>query len=195
MPSVLKKSRAMNHILIRGRRRSGRSALICSLLRDVTVPVFGYKTVTMGTRPDGYHEIYLYPYGLQNPQKQEANHVADCNTKDRIIHPEVFNTLGVQLLQEPVKGILVMDEIGFMESSAETFCQAILERLDGDIPVLAAVRSGIDTPFLRMVTQHKNAICLEMDPANFEEYECRLRPIIQAWNERFMESNGHAEAY
>ena len=53
----------MEKILLLGRRRSGRSSMIRALLRDAEVPVYGYETVTMGTRPDGYHEIYLYPYG------------------------------------------------------------------------------------------------------------------------------------
>ena len=172
----------MKHILLCGRRRSGRSALIRSLLRDVTVPVFGYETVTMDTRPDGYHEIYLYPDGTENPQRREENHVADCNTRERVIHPEVFDTLGVQLLRQPVKGILVMDEIGFMESGAEEFCRAVLERLDGDTPVLAAVRTGMDTPFLRKVTRHPNVRCLDMDPIRFEEYEHQLRPVVRVWN-------------
>lgn len=173
----------MEHLLLCGRRRSGRSALIRSLLRETWVPVFGYETLTMGTRPDGFHEIYLYPYGTKSPQRREENHVADCNTRERIVHHEVFNQLGVQLLRQPVRGILVMDEIGFMESGAEEFCRAVLERLDGDVPVLAAVRSGVDTAFLRQVTQHPKVRCLEMKPERFEEYEKQLRPIVQTWND------------
>ena len=126
------------HILLCGRRRSGRSTLIHTLLQNVTVPVFGYETITMGTRPDGWHEIYLFPYGTENPQKREENHVADCNTKERVICTAIFDTLGVQLLCAPIQGILVMDEIGFMESGAENFCRTILKRLDGDTPVIRA---------------------------------------------------------
>ena len=182
----------MKPILLCGRRRSGRSALIRALLRDVTVPVFGYETRTMGTCPDGYHEIYLYPYGTKSPQRLEENHVADCNTKERIIRREVFDTLGVQLLRQPIKGVLVMDEIGFMESGAEEFCRAVLERLDGDVPVLAAVRTGMDTPFLRQVMGHPNARCFDMKPERFAEYERQLRPIVQAWNDAIREDSRHA---
>lgn len=180
----------MQHILLCGRRRSGRSALIRALIRDVTAPVFGYETVTMGTRPDGYHEIYLYPYGTEKPQRREENHVADCNTRERVIHSEVFDTIGVQLLRQPINGILVMDEIGFMESGAEAFCRAILERLDGDVPVLAAVRTGMDTPFLREVVQHPKALCLDMNPLRFEAYEQQLKPIVRSWNEQLRKKGG-----
>ena len=125
----------MEHILLCGRRRSGKSAMIRRLLENVRGPVFGYETITMGTRPDGYHEIYLYPYGVEHPERQESNHVADCNTRDRVIHTEVFDTLGVACIRARKAGILVMDEIGFMESEAEAFCHAILEKLDGDLPI------------------------------------------------------------
>ena len=183
------------HILLCGRRRSGRSTLIHTLLQNVTVPVFGYETITMGTRPDGWHEIYLFPYGTENPQKREENHVADCNTKERVICTAIFDTLGVQLLCASIQGILVMDEIGFMESGAENFCRTILKRLDGDAPVLAAVRTGMDTPFLRQVMQHKKAHCIEMRPELFKETEQQLRPIVQAWNDRITEDSRYAQTY
>ena len=182
----------MEHILLCGRRRSGRSALIRRLLQGIDVPVFGYETLTLGTRPDGFHEIYLYPYGQERPVKREENHVADCDTRNRVVRSEVFNGLGVALLAEERPGILVMDEIGFMESGAEEFCRAVLERLDGDVPVLAAVRTGMDTPFLRQVMGHPNARCFDMKPERFAEYERQLRPIVQAWNDAIREDSRHA---
>ena len=45
----------------------------------------------------------------------------------------------------------------------------MLEKLDGEVPVLAAVRSGIETDFLRRVTGHGNVRAVEMRPERFEE--------------------------
>ena len=176
----------MEHILLWGRRRSGRSALIRRLLREVSAPVFGYETLTLRTRPDGYHQIYLFPYGAENPEPREENHAADCNGSDRAVYPQVFNGLGVELLRRQVPGILVMDEIGFLESGAEDFCRAVLDRLEGDTPVLAAVRAGMDTDFLRRVRGHEKARCLEMVPERFAEYEALLRPLVREWNDSLM---------
>ena len=174
----------MEKILLLGRRRSGRSSLIRALLRDVEAPVYGYETVTMGTRPDGYHEIYLYPYGETLHEKREENHVGDCNTRERVIHTQVFDTLGTSCLNGKEGGILVMDEIGFMEREAKAFCRAVLNCLDGPLPVLAAVRTGIETPFLREVMHHPNVRCYTMDPESFEERYRELRPIVQSWDSR-----------
>ena len=174
----------MDHILLCGRRRSGRSAMIHALLQGVTVPVSGFETITMGTRPDGYHEIYLYPYGIRNLQRCEENHVADCNTRERTVFHERFNSLGVSLLRAEKPGIIVMDEIGFMESGATAFCDAVMNRLDGDLPVLAAVREGIDTAFLSQVRSHKHAHCIQMEPAHFADLYQELRPLVLSWEKQ-----------
>ena len=172
----------MEKILLLGRRRSGRSSMIRALLQDVEVPVFGYETVTMGTRADGYHEIYLYPYGQTQHEKREENHVGDCNTRERVIRNQAFDTLGSSCLTARKDGIIVMDEIGFMESEAAVFCRAVLNCLDGPLPVLAAVRTGIETPFLREVMSHPNVRCYDMCPESFDERYHELRPIVQSWD-------------
>ena len=122
--------------------------MIRALLRDVEAPVFGYETVTMDTRADGYHEIYLYPFGQAQHIKREENHVGDCNTRD----------------------------------DASVFCGTILDCLDGPLPVLAAVRTGIETPFLRQVMQHPNVRCIDMDPERFDEIYRELQPVVQSWD-------------
>lgn len=43
-----------NIILLCGKRRSGRSAMIRELLKRTRLSVSGYRTCTLNTRPDGY---------------------------------------------------------------------------------------------------------------------------------------------
>jgi len=178
----------MEHILLCGRRRSGRSAMIRRLLETVSMPVFGYETITMCTRPDGYHEIDLYPYGAERTERRAENHVADCNTRDRVIRAEAFDTLGVAGLNAREDGILVMEEIGFMESGAEAFCRAVLEKLDGELPILAAVREGMETDFLRRVKAHPSARLVRMEPERFDEIYAELAPVVSRWEKRYRES-------
>ena len=178
----------MEPILLCGGRRSGRTAMIRRLLDGIRMPVFGYETLTLATRNDGYHEIYLYPYGVREPACREENHVADCNTRDRIIRPQVFDTLGADCLYAQKSGVLVMDEIGFMESEAEVFCRAVLDRLDSELPILAAVRTGIDTPFLRQVTTHKSARVYAMAPERFDRIYEELRPLVLSWDAQWKEA-------
>lgn len=170
-------------ILLCGNRRSGRSSMIRELLKETRFPVSGYRTCTLNTRPDGYHEIYMFPYGEAHPQPTEESHVGDCNTRERTIHTEVFDTLGVELLNRHTGGILVMDELGFMESEAELFCAAALEKLNGPGPILAAVRTSIETPFLREVLAVENALVVQMQPERFAEIYAQISPIVESWEQ------------
>ena len=171
----------VKRILLCGSRRTGRSSMIKKLTQQLHVPVCGYRTKTMNKRADGYHEIYMFPYGAETPAVSEACHIGDCNTRQRVIHNEVFDTLGVKLLEPAPGGILVMDEIGFMEAQAEAFCQSVLARLRGETPVLAAVRTSIETPFLRRVVCCEDARVVEMNPERFDEIYEELLPIVLSW--------------
>ena len=173
--------RQIKHILLCGNRRTGRSSMIQKLTQQLHTPIYGYRTKTLHTRDDGYHEIYMFPYGANEPAALENCHIGDCNTRERVIYNEVFNTLGVKLLEAKPDGVLVMDEIGFMESQAEAFCTAVLARLNGKIPVLAAVRTSIDTPFIQKVLACGNARLVEMHPERFDEIYEELLPIVRSW--------------
>ena len=173
----------MEHILLCGRRRSGRSAMIRRLLEGISAPVFGYETRTLGTRPDGYHEIYLYPYGQEESPRREENHAADYNSRDRVIRPAVFDGPGVACLNARKDGILVMDEIGFLESEAEEFCKTVLRKLDGELPIQAAVREGMETDILLRVKAHPSARVIRMEPERFDEIYEELAPVVSRWEQ------------
>ena len=157
--------------------------MIRKLTQQLHVPVYGYRTKTVNKRADGYHEIYMFPYGAQEQEVSEACHIGDCNTRQRVIHNEVFNTLGVKLVEAKPDGVLVLDEIGFMESQAEAFCGAVLTQLQGNVPVLAAVRTSIDTPFIQKVLSCEDALVIDMTPERFDEVYEKLLPIVLSWQE------------
>ena len=175
----------MKHILLCGERHSGKTYLTERLLRECRVPLYGFMTKIMVTREDGYHEIYMFPAGKTDGAMTEENHVGNCNTRQRTVNLQVFDNLGVRLLREARSdGIIVMDELGFMESGSPAFCQAVLERLDGDIPVLATVKAGgVDVEFLRRVRSHPKAELYMLCPERLEELYNTLLPVIQGWNE------------
>ena len=52
-----------------------------------------------------------------------------------------------------------------MESKEKAFCDAVLERLDGDIPILAAVKDK-EIPFLNQVRNHPNCKCFFITEEN-----------------------------
>ena len=89
-----------------------------------------------------------------------------------------------KLDHEKDTGIVVLDEIGFMESGAESFRAAILRKLDANVPVIAAVKN-VDTPFLRAVREHPNCRCFFIDPDNRDQlYFQVLEYLKEKENER-----------
>ena len=67
----------------------------------------------------------------------------------------------------PVKAgsVMIMDELGYLESSSELFCRAVLERLGGRDPVIAAVKDR-DTAFLSSVRSHPGCRCFFITEEN-----------------------------
>lgn len=80
-------------------------------------------------------------------------------------------------------GILVMDEIGFMELESPAFCKAVRDALDGDIPVQAAVKARYDVPFLDEIRDHPKANLYDLTKETREELYETLLPMVKQLNE------------
>lgn len=162
------------HILIVGARGVGKSTLIRKVLNELGRPVFGFETKKETELADEEKgsPIYIYEAGKPHVQTEE-NRIGYCLNCRPDPNGAAFDRF-VPLLNAPVPEdhVILMDELGFLESSSEGFCSAVMARLDGDIPVIAAVKKD-DFPFLEAVRSHKNAKCFYITEENrdalFEE--------------------------
>ena len=162
----------MKHILITGPSGAGKSTLIRRLLEAWALPYGGFMTKKEAKDESGYHPIYIHPAARSLDQRQfaEENRIGSCDKRIHDKKPEVFETLGLAYLQNrPEGGVIVMDELGFMESQASGFQAAVLELLEGETLVLAAVKSKAETPFLQALHSHPRAKVYALDPKNREE--------------------------
>ena len=178
------KEKEMKHILICGRRQVGKSTLVERLLAEINLPVYGVITKSMVKREDGFHEIYMFRANDKDRIISEENHLADCDAVHRKVNLNIFETLGVQYLNEVKSdGIIVMDELGFMEADAKAFCSRVLEILDGDIPVIATAKSTHpNVDFLNRVRNHPNVDLYMIDENNRDELYEQLLPIVKSLN-------------
>lgn len=174
------------HLLICGERGVGKSTLIRRLLEHSTREVGGFVTKRLPVADEnGFFPIYLYPASQKEDERhnEAANLVGTCDSRSSIRHPEAFDGLGAQLIKSaPSGGIILMDELGFLENDARVFQSAVLCALDGDTPVLAAVKPK-DTPFLRAVRGHENAELVFIDEQDRDALLEKLLPHILRWNE------------
>lgn len=155
------------HILIVGYKHVGKSTLINRLLEKTNRPLYGFRTKKEDALRTKELGSPVYLYDISKPKEQKAeNLLGYCKDSHSITNIDTFNRFAAILNQDiPKNGLILMDEIGFMESKAEDFCQAILHRLDGEIPVIAAVKDK-KIPFLDRVRNHPNCKCFYINEEN-----------------------------
>ena len=172
------------HILIVGAPGVGKSTLIQKLLEHNKKPLFGFETKkehSLAHRDSG-DPIYIYEVGKPGEQREDRL-IAWCKDRRPIPKKEVFDKFAQKLTSPiPKNALILMDEIGFLEQVSPAFCKAVLRLLDGDIPILAAVKDK-DTPFLQAVRTHPKARCFHITEENrnslfseISEYIHSLRP-------------------
>lgn len=178
--------RRSKHIVLQGKKRSGKSTLIQKLAKDMQCTAGGYLTRAVLNKEKGYREIYMYPASfIFDPEDQDL--IASSNGKlcgitgngVKEVYPEVFDTYGTELIHSASKKqLIIMDEIGFMEEKAERFQKAVLSAFDGNIPVLAAIKEkSISSPFLEAVRRHENVRLTDLSETNRNEVYDQLRKM------------------
>lgn len=160
----------------------GKSTLIRRLLAESTLPVGGFVTRRLPQADgDGMFPIYLHAAALPPEERPYGPEhlVGTCDSRRSVRYPEAFDQLGPPLLTSG--GLLVMDELGFLENDAYRFQAAVLAALDGPVPVLAAIKPK-ETDFLRRVRQHPHGEVFNITPESREALYQRLRSRILQWN-------------
>lgn len=170
------------HILICGEVNAGKSTLIAKLLKATNRPLYGFVTKRLEADETGFHPIYIHPAGAAERTHAEENLIGTCDTKIHNVSTETFDTLGVEYLKAEPEGLIVMDELGFMEASAARFVETVFQALDGDVPVIAAVKARYDVEFLNEVRVHRNAKLFKITKENRDILYQELLPIVLSWN-------------
>ena len=218
------------HILICGRKRAGKTTLIDRIIRETTLPVYGYKTQMVRDAGDEYGHVFIVPAGGglvsetgRSSKAGRASSTDGISSTDRInstvkdsinirdsrtsivsktgrtgenevgiaggrvirVNPDVFNSIGCALVKGVGKdgdGMIVMDEIGYMEDEAEDFCTAVREAFDGDIPVLASIkRTEHASRHLDTILHHPRANVFMLSESNREEVYAKVSEIVKEW--------------
>ncbi len=155
------------HALIVGDRGVGKSTLIRRVLTELNCPVFGFETKKEIQLEDPLLgcPIYIYDAGSPHVQKPD-NLIGHHREQNPASITAAFDRYAPKLMAPvPDSAVVELDEIGFLEAKSERFCQAVLQLLNGNRPVIAAVKNK-DIPFLTTVRQHPNARCFYITAEN-----------------------------
>ena len=155
------------HALIVGDRGVGKSTLIRRVLQELNRPVFGFETKKEEQPEDPIRGCPIYIYDAGKPHcRVPENLIGYHKERDIPAITAAFDRYAPNLL-EPVaeNAVVELDEIGFLEASAENFCHAVFHLLDGRNPVIAAVKNR-EHLFLDAVRNHPNARCFYITAEN-----------------------------
>lgn len=154
------------HVLITGPRGAGKSTLIRRATSELALPVVGFETKKDDTQADEQLGIPVY---ISLPGAADRRLVGYGGNGHSHIYTEVFDRFAAQLPTSVPSGhLIIMDEIGTMESNSQAFCEAIMTLLGGNTPVIAAVKEK-DSTFLRAVKEHPNCKLFHISEENRDE--------------------------
>ena len=155
------------HIFLTGEKQVGKSTIIQKFLDRSGMSADGFITFwePMGEAGGG---LYLSPFFTGSPseekyliaEKGEQKH----GPQEKMLR--VFNVHGCEILDNSGKrDIIIMDELGFIESQAAAFRQSVMRRLDGDVPVLGVIKP-MQTEFLDAIRAHAKVEVREVTEEN-----------------------------
>lgn len=155
------------HALIVGETNVGKTALINRVVETLSVSYSGYVTSKDNENYDeqnGY-PVYIYEAGKSGVHSSE-NLIGYC--KDR--HPkaicETFDSFAGTLRKNSREGdLIVMDEVGNMETCSSSFCDTVIGLLDEEKPIIAAVKHK-ESEYLNSIKNHPNCKCFYITEEN-----------------------------
>ncbi|MDR0886032.1 MAG: nucleoside-triphosphatase [Clostridiales Family XIII bacterium] len=192
-------------IFLTGERGVGKSTIINQIVHDMCtqldLTLVGFQTLPGAVSADNSEDkIFIIPYGkyqradlmdasslqckstLPNPAPPHLKPVAIRDKKNQSFtaYPEIFDTLGVEILkmsQAQENTIIVMDELGFMESEAYAFQSEVLKILDHSATVIGVIKPK-HTNFLDRIRNHKDVTVVTVTEENRDSIISVIYDII-----------------
>ena len=173
----------MRHIFLTGEIGAGKSTLLARVLALLDRLACGFYTKKEAPDADGVSRTYMHRVGepwCYGPD----NCVGMSDGVRRLGYVEVFDTLGVAILQEiRPQSVVVMDELGIMESQAPAFCRAVLETLERAERVVGVIKPK-RSPLLDAIRARGDVSLFTVTPDTREAVFRQIRERLETENEK-----------
>lgn len=126
----------MKNLFLTGPVGCGKSTSIAKALGENLPKAGGFLTVR---QVDDTGRAVAY--WMKKPDGSDAKVIIDYSAKPYTMHMEVFETLGVELLEKARDfDFVVLDEIGGFEVLSDVFVEALMKLLESDIPCIGVMK-------------------------------------------------------
>ena len=147
----------------------------------------GYIVEGMITEPliESKKRVGFYVMDWQTREKEVFAHV-DMDAKDKIgkygVDINALESIGVPAIMKAVEdediNVIIIDEIGKMEMLSEKFCDAVVEALDSDKPIMVTLHKKSRSPLLQDVRRRDDIRILEVTPVNRNLLPYKIEKIM-----------------
>lgn len=173
----------IKNVFLTGKPHTGKSIVIDAVVRELALNPGGFRTVR-SKKACGSFSVHILD-AAEPALLDEGNRVALCDSQKYaagfIAFPNIFDTAGVQLLSYAKKsGLIIMDELGFMETDAILFQKAVMESLGNDIPVLGVIKKA-DSDFLSEIRKRADVKVIDLDLCNRKYVEELAGKLIKLY--------------
>lgn len=171
----------MTKFVIMAQRHIGKTTLAERIIRDTDRKVYGFFTRKFPDRKKGGRcPLYIFPAG-SDPIFDDEHLAGFSDEESYSVNLSVFDTVGVKLLTvDDPNGLIIMDEVGFMESKAEKFREKVFECLSGDIPVVLMMKFKLDEEFMQQIAAFPDAEFVVMNEENRDGVYARIRSELNS---------------
>lgn len=173
----------MKNIFLTGEVGVGKSTVISKVMSLLPQVICGgFRTVSaMPIVGGNMLEVYIEKAWEQTPH--DAEHMVGIRLGQGRFssYPQTFDTVGTPILFATPNDatLILMDELGIMEDNAKLFRQAVMDVLDGTLPVLGVIKPK-HTDFLDAIRAHEASEIIEVTLENRDELPTRIAELLRS---------------
>ena len=157
----------MRHVFLTGEIQVGKSTVIRKTLSLLNLPYGGFRTYFGPDRASPDRDLYMTGAALPQSFKEQNVVARFRDGRLREVFAERFDALGARCLSEARRDakLIVMDECGILERDALLFQAAVLDALEGGLPVFGVVRLAA-SGWVEAIRRHSNVTLVTVDEKN-----------------------------
>jgi len=170
------------YFFLQGQRRIGKSTVIVKTL-DILAAQAPLVLGGFFTWNGGKDDPHVYMRPARSGREGNIRRLASWDTikGGMISYLQVFERFGADLLHERSGAeLIILDELGFLESDAPCFKQAVTDTLADSIPVLGVLRMG-DIPWHNDIKGNPNVAIFDVNEKNRDNLPRELAAVLSGY--------------